>query len=893
MDNRTPDEDKSLSASEKYEDVDLNKYGFDDSIPVWNSSDPDNMINSILISINKSDDKDDWLKEFKLDESEGDAIKRIIPLATAYAMPLPIVYAVPPPDPAQLLMDAIIANNAVKVGELIEAKAIISPAAWDHAILHDKTGAIIKQLLDAKVDPNVQDIHGQTPLMRILREAPPSVKRSLSERKAIVEMFLDVGARLDLATKQSGLTAFDLAVMHGRVDEAEIIRAEMAKKSPPSSEYTAYLAKHRLMKKTVHAQGLGDDKSTIPLSYPGGEAVDYVKLEGHPSHLILPNLINYLKRFRDKVSADEIKEEKKLTPAETPSFMFGQIIASLETSSNFANLNMTGEDFAAYYQTSDLVILPIVINVDVHGVMLPHGIGVAFDKSGKGDNDDSYLVYCNRGGGARKELGIYRITKAEQAVLDSKLANPDLWKKFFTQGGMADADFSAFLAEHIASFRAGTPEFRLKPKDQKHGTCAFVNVKALVEALLFLSMLHNSRSKRSSADPEKYLLIAKQLYKEFTAHMRDTDLDELITEFKINRDPFLLDLFKLIVNEHHGAERSDKRAEKIAGELSRLLKILNNLSDAERRQVVTRQNIEALFRACKNNSEIMSILNPIAQDIYKHDFWSHIQLYEKTNIPFSTDMITRWNKNLEEHNRISPIPYRSLWKAINDGCGPAWIETLIKSGEDPRLADESKRTPLQHLITSRPPGGEKYAIAEVLLKHGADPNITIGDSNLLSHLATYGDTSLAILLLRHGADPLAPTATGKDAFTIAIEKNNWDLFTLMLMTMDAKSLKKIDPSIRSFLQANQSSLVDMAIRLLSYLPDRDKLLSDIKSEKSAFSELLKLSHTPTAAPSTLFAATPATNPYLDRLIAAFPEEKKAVEHKPTILPPPATLSSSD
>ena len=100
-------------------------------------------------------------------------------------------------------------------------------------------------------------------------------------------------------------------------------------------------------------------------------------------------------------------------------------------------------------------------------------------------------------------------------------------------------------------------------------------------------------------------------------------------------------------------------------------------------------------------------------------------------------------------------------------------ESLIQQGADVNAANVNVvtrfgRTPLHYAVSKN-----AVAIAEVLLKHGANPNTnadTFGRTPL-HYAAQKNAVAIAEVLLKHGADPNAKNRDGQTPLHYAAQKN--------------------------------------------------------------------------------------------------------------------------
>lgn len=160
-----------------------------------------------------------------------------------------------------------------------------------------------------------------------------------------------------------------------------------------------------------------------------------------------------------------------------------------------------------------------------------HAITIVFYKD--------YLIVCNRGVGRHPDehgTHIYKMSKEAKEILnepgyfESLRPTPDA------------TEMSVMQSRMDRLIKECTAVAALPTKSQKHGTCSFVNAKSACEGILFVQNLMaleeqykltqetalNSDQKRIDSAKQS----ARKGYKQFTTYLRDTEINQLISEMK-------------------------------------------------------------------------------------------------------------------------------------------------------------------------------------------------------------------------------------------------------------------------------------------------------------------------------------------------------------------------
>jgi ankyrin repeat protein len=111
----------------------------------------------------------------------------------------------------------------------------------------------------------------------------------------------------------------------------------------------------------------------------------------------------------------------------------------------------------------------------------------------------------------------------------------------------------------------------------------------------------------------------------------------------------------------------------------------------------------------------------------------------------------------------------------------AAAEALLARGADSNLAARNpmRVQPLHSAVANRD-GAAALALAELLLRHGADVNAQQeGGYTPLHEAAFHGEAALARLLLAHGADPRQPNAEGQTPLSLAEQHGHTAVLALL------------------------------------------------------------------------------------------------------------------
>ena len=129
----------------------------------------------------------------------------------------------------------------------------------------------------------------------------------------------------------------------------------------------------------------------------------------------------------------------------------------------------------------------------------------------------------------------------------------------------------------------------------------------------------------------------------------------------------------------------------------------------------------------------------------------------------------------------APPPQPVLWDAILQSSVKC-VEALLGVGADPNSARPvDGATPLHMLFGDTVDGNLRKAMADCLLRHGADPSATMHSGHTPAFLAAqFGDGEVLTMLIQHGGD-VTTRAHSSDygPLDIAAEQNHTNIIKLL------------------------------------------------------------------------------------------------------------------
>lgn len=377
-----------------------------------------------------------------------------------------------------------------------------------------------------------------------------------------------------------GTTFLSIALKSGQLSVVEALKAKGAIDYEAYSgtdkeaiEVRDFMSRYQSVVEAGHLHGLGSGYSGMfankleiaPLQ--GDEKVD-VQLEGNLAENTVPFLVTLLDRHIDKQNIDQkVKQD------------FNFIRHAFQNEVDYLKGDHTKKlnEKIENYKRGGLEI--------ISSGWPGHAITIALYKG--------HLILCNRGQKAShydfvQNVSIFKLKEADK--LDEDILKILSNRHHYTPNEvMAAIGTLVDLKNPIAEFPS---------KNQKHGTCSFVNAKSIIEPILYIlntetktkSEKHDSIAlDLNNIDPkakEASKKYAREQYKLFTQKMRDMDimdryLNALETKSILKKDTEF-NILKEIVIRHHGQSQnaplfSSIRRDKRIQEIDRMLDILKHL----------------------------------------------------------------------------------------------------------------------------------------------------------------------------------------------------------------------------------------------------------------------------------------------------------------------------
>lgn len=220
--------------------------------------------------------------------------------------------------------------------------------------------------------------------------------------------------------------------------------------------------------------------------------------------------------------------------------------------------------------------------------------------------------------------------------------------------------------------------------------------------------------------------------------------------------------------------------------------------------------------------------------------------------------------NLKDAQGRTPLHHSAIQSQEN------FVSTLLKLGADPNIQDDKGRTPLHMLSTARPSlidvfashkanlnirdeqGNtplhlfcDRSAMAERLLRNGADPNVA-NAKGITPYMQMLDEERIEKLhitvhsMLRHAANVNACNPTGETLLHITARMGRHDLFTALLPKCDTKACDKKGNTVLHVLAETQNTL--FLTRVLDAAPE----LIHVKNHRgnTPLGELVQIANNP-------------------------------------------------
>lgn len=542
----------------------------------------------------------------------------------------------------------------------------------------------------------------------------------------IEKLLIEAGATEPILDKdQKKQLLFEVSVL----GNSEFVKA-LEKEGVTFGDFEGeYWRKNYLIKETGHLMGIS---KTMKIFKEGEEFI--VSTEGHAvvaSGMVFDKI---MKNYKPK--NEELDECLK------------ELYACIHPTTEFLKFNgkVQEKDLLKRYLEGKLCLVPVI--------SYGHGFSILLYK----DN----LVIINRG--RRKlEKGItfFKIPKNKNNLITANFI-----RSLSNSGFPEELDELNNKIGAVVDFNS--PVFHIDVKDQQHGTCSLVNIfKSPMLAMLFFiikeKLLNNKKwlnemGISQNAESNEILNVEAQkqaypLYKKLTDDMVRTGwvriLLELYNNAKDKNDKeFYLDLFKTIITSHYGQEKEDKsgkRTVKIGQEFSRILLILNTLSEEDRNNLIERLTyimFDLIKNALEHNQrELVSILSDS-----NYDFSGLFYYFIGTPFWVVSDFFLKL---------MSFPKFQEYVLKYKDNEGKTFLEmALLKKNE---------------------------SILMSLIKIGFDKNTKYNQNvTLLMRVAAQDFPRATELLIKEGVDVDAVDAMGRTALVYAVNEYSLDCAKMLL-----------------------------------------------------------------------------------------------------------------
>lgn len=535
-----------------------------------------------------------------------------------------------------------------------------------------------------------------------------------------------------------------------------------------------------------------DNKMTVTV----GDSNHEVKISGSSRKMSAKWLNRYLDEYIKEHASDE----------EVSSFI--KIAEATKFFATRCNRDGSSQAFYDRYKRGELTYMTSGCNKP------PHAVGIAI----QGD----YLVYCNRGYGLldwHKGTKIYKLKKPLDRETVRKINGA------FSKSNSTIEDLHHILNNVVD---LDNPIASLPSKAQEHGNCAFANPKATTEAMLVLLKNKGGDEENIKRIVNAQDKIYEKSYKNFTKHIRDRNIEELIAAAKAPKTPFSEQvLFKLIKEYIMRASKAESRSDiKAKDENNRLLTLWNGIPNELKEALSNDPGMKYFMRSkagvrflCETNQT--QRLKEIFSGMASSDFDTVFSYATKQNRVDVLKSVLDFMKNNDtiRNNYANPMytEHFSYFVTAELICGDQYINDHVKkimSHKHKRDLDDDIRILLECIDKiSRPPNkinhmvnGIQTAISSILDAQ----DVSLDTKNRLMNIVANVRKTSPSTSLDHLEERINQVYTEKrnqkylerikdmspvdinEAFSEAIKANRVDIVQLLLKTVDKDENDKDD-----------------------------------------------------------------------------------------------------
>lgn len=455
---------------------------------------------------------------------------------------------------------------------------------------------------------------------------------------ALTEVLIKKGADVNKVAEK-GEVIMDTIKENGW---AEIVVNKKNVKRDYTPEMAMFVEQADAIRKYGHVLGLGvsvdsnsSDTRTLTIKHPESQKNVMIETDGWDSLPAARTLTEYLTNHIEKLRNNPEEQDD-----------FRRIQKAHKNNRNYLEYDRTMTDKVLHglYQHQE----PIVLSSGWRQEGGSHDFAVVLD----GD----YLIVCNRGGRAFERGEVNSLTEAQlqkmrgETVIIYKI--PDRTKiteeyisKIRDVTKEPDKEKKPTeIMSHIYSVlekdknAKPIPFCILDTKEQRHGTCAYANIKSSTQGLCFVQKYRRLQEQNKTAGGIKLTddqmisaakAYAKKNYKNFTKDMRDQAVAELIKVLnpatqvqaippKIDKE-LAFQLLLLDVLAHHGQKKAAKydRAEKMETEVFRVQNILKHLLPADAKRLLSELDKRKVNLLAPDQNELLGKLANLIDTIKK------------------------------------------------------------------------------------------------------------------------------------------------------------------------------------------------------------------------------------------------------------------------------------
>lgn len=495
----------------------------------------------------------------------------------------------------------------------------------------------------------------------------------------IVEQLLAAGAN-PFYTDINGITAKMAAIDRGdsynanRLEKLEIEHNKTA--SEQDLRYQNFMNNATIIKRYGHSLGISSD---ITIDGPTVGSTAEIRTDASYSLVSISQLNNELELYKKSITVPKLQKKwDEIFEA----FKFEERYLRFSEGEKAVTAENLLKRAMGELEPEKLVEPPKLTTIPCG--WLEHDFAIAIYKD--------YFIVCNRGQGLhpdRKGTHIYKLTDEAKKILKEQGYIESLRPK---GDRLPMVDIMSRLNRVVD---ASNVVAALPSKAQKHGTCSFVNAKALCEGILFVQNLEEGRTlgqMESQTEIQNAMKAARIEYKKFTQYLRDSEIDRIIAEMKANENKTSVikvydGIIEAYLKQHFiKTNQSDEKKEKRIIELNRAKKLLSAMGDRIKNGILERlekNGVDLIVLAEKYKvNDLLDLLNGVKQDQLKKKIEWVQQEAEKLEKQKSSTSENQAEPMTIEYKQMER-KIESMDKINNKTAGPITVGTKPKDKNKP------------------------------------------------------------------------------------------------------------------------------------------------------------------------------------------------------------------